>query len=141
MSDGLENFIRKNRKEFDDFEPLDTIWNDIESGLDGQQKLIDARILRKQLNFVFKIAAVLAVIVISGISFLAYQKTKPINVSLINPELAKQQVHYTTLIESRLTELEEVKSKEPKLYNEFTIELQKLDRTYQKITNRLGFKS
>ncbi|MBC7913046.1 MAG: hypothetical protein H7Y07_02890 [Pyrinomonadaceae bacterium] len=137
MSEGLENYIRNHRKELDEAEPPEALWNRIEKGLDDHKKAAKAATLRKQLNVVFKIAALFTIVLTAGIFFITYQKNKPVNVIAISPELAQQQVHYTAMIETRISELQQIKTLEPQLYREFSFELHKLDVTYRRLKNDL----
>jgi CHASE3 domain sensor protein len=137
MSEGLENFIRNRRREFDEQEPPADLWSKIEKGLDTHDATVRTMKARRQLHTVFRIAAIFAVVITAGLTFMAYQKNRPVNTSKISPQLAEQQVHYTSMIESRMTELEAVKNQEPHLYREFSSELQKLDKTYQRLKKDL----
>jgi len=134
MSDGLENFIRNKRKEFDQFDPPEDVWNRIENNLDSYQK---TGLLRRRLNFIFRAAAICIITLAVAVLFLTYEKSRPLNIGKIYPELAKQNMHYASVVETRRNELEEVKNQEPKLYGEFSFELHKLDKAYQRLKKDL----
>jgi hypothetical protein len=141
MSKRLEDFMRANREEFDDMEPSADLWSRIEKQLPlqegAQQKKREAKTF--SLGFVLRVAA--TVIVIMGVSFLLFlrsQKSAGIDLAAINPEYAKQQVHYASLVETKRTELKQIAQSDPKLYKEFTDEIANMDSTYKKLNNDLA---
>ncbi|MGZ3756804.1 MAG: hypothetical protein ACXVAY_11380 [Mucilaginibacter sp.] len=144
MSKRLEDFIKINRNEFDDLEPSADLWNRIEQQLpEGSEKIeiTEKKTERKtfSLGFVLRVAA--SVIVVMGIAFAFYlrnEKSSSINLATINPEYAKQQVHYASLISTKRTELKELSKSDPQLYSEFTSEIAQMDSTYKKLNNDLA---
>jgi hypothetical protein len=141
MSKRLEDFMRANREEFDDMEPSADLWSRIEKQLPlqegAQPKKREAKTF--SLGFVLRVAA--TVIVIMGVSFLLFlrsQKSAGIDLAAINPEYAKQQVHYASLVETKRTELKQIAQSDPKLYKEFTDEIANMDSTYKKLNNDLA---
>lgn len=141
MSKRLEDFINNNRQEFDDLEPGANLWGRIEAELPAQfqeeeKKKKEAKTF--SLGFVLRVAA--AVIVVMGACFFYYvnsQKPATISLAAINPEYAKQQVHYTSMIANQRTELKSIATTDPQLYKEFTTELAKMDSTYKKLNKDL----
>ena len=140
MSKRLEDFIKSNKAEFDDLEPRADLWNRIEQQLPAQGEAPKKREAKTfSLGFVLRVAA--AVILIMGISFLVYlrsEKNTGIDLAAINPEYAKQQVHYASLVESKRSELKEVAKADPQLYKEFTQDIACLDSTYKKLNSDLA---
>jgi hypothetical protein len=139
MSKRLEDFIIKNKEQFDDLEPRADLWGKIETEL--PQHFRDEKRGGKtfSLGFVLRVAAI--VIVVMGTCFTVYlAKQKPATISLaaINPEYAKQQVHYASVIASQRTELKSIAKTDPQLYKEFTAELTKMDSTYKKLNKDLA---
>ena len=140
MSKGLEDFIKVNRGEFDDLEPSAELWGRIEKHLPPQfneEKKREAKTF--SLGFVLRVAA--AVIVVMGISFALYvhNSSKPgVDLASINPVYAKQQVQYTSLIESKRTELKSIEKSDPQLYKEFNSEITKMDSTYKQLNSELA---
>jgi len=140
MKDRLENFIRDNKKEFDQFDAPAALWERIEKQLD--EKGINSSIAGKKekvvrLSFLLKIAA--TIIVVLGVGFWGYQhhKRESSDLSNIDPQLAKQQIHYATLIEVKRSELKQIEKEEPQLYSEFASEIRKMDASYQMLKSDL----
>lgn len=142
MKDRLENFIRDNKKDFDQFEPPAELWDRIENRLDEEQ-IIDlhplvsrkARVVR--LSFLLKMAASVIIILCAGLWLYQYQYKQSSDLSNIDPQLAKQQIHYATLIEIKRSELKRIEKEEPLLYQEFSGEIRKMDESYQKLKSDL----
>ncbi len=140
MKDRLENFIRDNKKEFDQFEPPVVLWDKIEKQLDekrmsGSSGSKKEKVVR--LSFLLKIAATIVVVLGVGLWGYQYQKKEVMDLSNIDPQLAKQQVHYATLIEVKRGELKRIEKEEPQLYGEFSSEIRKMDVSYQKLKSDL----
>ncbi|TSJ40413.1 hypothetical protein FO440_11685 [Mucilaginibacter corticis] len=139
MSKRLEDFINNNRHEFDDLEPGAGLWNEIEAGL--PQEFTEQKHEAKtfSLGFVLRVAAIVFV-AMSACFFIYLKSSKPatINLATINPEYARQQVHYASLIASKRTELKSIAKADPQLYHEFTAELTKMDSTYRKLNKDLA---
>jgi hypothetical protein len=139
MSKRLEDLIKNNRQEFDDLEPGASLWARIEAELPEQfqEKKKEAKTF--SLGFVLRVAA--TVILVMGAGFFYYLQTRQpanINLAAINPEYAKQQVRYTSLIATKRTELKSIAQTDPQLYNEFIGELAKMDKTYKKLNKDLA---
>jgi hypothetical protein len=140
MSKRLEDFIKANREEFDDIEPGAGVWEGIEKQLPD----LPGEISRKgrktfSLGFVLRVAAL--VIVAMSISFILYlqnEKNSRVNVAAINPEYAREQAHYTTLISTKRKELKTLSKFDPQLYTEFSTEIGKMDSTYKKLYKDLA---
>ncbi|HEY1025294.1 MAG TPA: hypothetical protein VGE26_09040 [Sphingobacteriaceae bacterium] len=139
MSNRLENFIRDNKKGFDLYEPPADLWSKIEAGAEDletpqiqpkKEKLV-------KLSTVLRVAATVIVVMAIGIFFWQSQNTEAVNLSNINPELAKQQMHYASLIEIKRSELKRIEKEEPQLYQEFSSEIKKMDESYEKLKNDL----
>lgn len=140
MSKRLEDFIREHRDEFDELEPSMDLWSKIEKELPaegGQVKKREAKTF--SLGFVLRVAA--AVIVVMGIGFVLYlrnAKTSGVDLADINPEYAKQQVHYASLVETKRVELKQLSQDSPELYQEFSHEIAKMDSVYKKLNAELA---
>lgn len=141
MKDGLENFIRDNKKEFDQFEVPAALWDKISKRLDEQEINSSITEIKKEkvvrLSFLLKIAATIIVVLSVGFWGYQYQKKESSDLSNIDPQLAKQQVHYATLIEVKRSELKQIEKEEPQLYSEFSSEIRKMDASYQKLKSDL----
>ncbi|MDB5134530.1 MAG: hypothetical protein JWP37_1133 [Mucilaginibacter sp.] len=140
MSKRLEDFIKMNREEFDDLEPSADLWQKIEKHLPAEVVLPKKREAKTfSLSFVMRVAA--SVILVMGIGFVLYlrnEKKAGIDYAAINPTYAKQQVHYTSLIESKRNELKALAKSDPQMYKEFTAEIAQMDSTYKKLNNDLA---
>jgi len=139
MSKGLEDFIRTNHSEFDDLEPDAGIWAKIEKQLPPQEEKKKADAKTFSLGFVLRVAA--SVIIVMGISFVIFLRSvnKPgVDLARINPEYAKQQVHYASLVETKRTELKQLAKTDPDLYLEFSKEIAQMDSTYKKLNSDLA---
>jgi hypothetical protein len=138
MSDRLEKFIKENKKNFDEFEPPFDLWEKIEKKLDDQknEKLIRSTKVLKLSN-VLRIAAVLLLVISAGIVLWKNQQLEKTELSDIDPQLAKQQIHYASMIEEKRSELKRIEKEDPQLYKEFSSEIKAMDETYQKLKNDL----
>ncbi|MDB5032543.1 hypothetical protein [Mucilaginibacter sp.] len=135
MSKRLEDFIINNREEFDDLEPGANLWSKIDKKIPAQ------KLTAKTFSFAFVLRVAASVIVIMGVCFGAYlynQKKQTISLAAINPEYAKQQVHYASMIANQRSELKTIAKSDPQLYKEFTTEIAKMDSTYKKLNKDLA---
>ncbi len=141
MKDRLENFIRDNKKEFDQFDAPAAVWDKIEKQLNekGINSLSAGGKKEKvvRLSLLLKIAATIIVVLGVGLWGYQYQKKESTDLSNIDPQLAKQQVHYANLIEVKRSELKQIEKEEPQLYSEFSSEIRKMDASYQKLKSDL----
>ena len=140
MSKRLEDFIKMNREEFDDLEPSADLWTRIEKHLPAQETELKKHGSKTfSLGFVLRVAA--SVIVVMGIGFAFYlkkEKKETIDLAAINPVYAQQQIQYTSLIETKRTELKSIAKSDPQLYKEFSSEIAKMDSTYKKLNDDLA---
>jgi hypothetical protein len=135
MSKRLEEFIKNNREEFDDLEPRANLWSRIETELPQQFKEEKKTF---SLGFVLRVAAILVMVMGSCFfAYLYYQKPANVNLAAINPEYAKQQVQYASLIATKQSELKIIAKSDPQLYEEFTGEIAKMESTYKKLNKDL----
>jgi len=141
MSKRLEEFIKANREDFDELEPQADLWGKIESRLPAQFTETK-KIAHKSfsLGFVLRVAA--SVIVIMSIGFIFFLRSQKgiekVNIAAINPEYARQQKHYVSLVSNKRNELKALAKSDPQLYQEFTAEIAKMDATYKKLNNDLA---
>ena len=141
MSKRLEDFIKANREEFDDIEPSTNLWERIEQQLPATIVELPAKREAKtfSLGFVMRVAAM--IVVVMGIGFAVYLRSNKhagVDLAAINPEYAKQQVQYASLIETKRTELKELTKGDPQLYKEFSNEIAIMDSVYKKLNNELA---
>jgi septal ring factor EnvC (AmiA/AmiB activator) len=141
MSKRLEDFIKANRDEFDDIEPRMDLWSKIEKELPAEVVEMPKKKEAKtfSLGFVMRVAAI--IVVVMGVGFAAYlrsTKTSGVDLAAINPEYAKQQVQYASLIKTKRTELKELTKSDPQLYGEFNSEIKKMEASYKKLKHDLA---
>jgi hypothetical protein len=140
MSKRLEDFVRNNRSQFDDLEPSADLWARIEKHLPPEGAVPQKKEAKMfSLSFVLKVAA--SVIVVMGVAFALYihhEKSKGVDLASINPVYAKQQMHYASMVESKMTELKTLTKNDPEMYQEFSKEIAKMDSTYKKLNKELA---
>ncbi|RVU01594.1 hypothetical protein EOD41_06405 [Mucilaginibacter limnophilus] len=139
MSKRLEDFIKANREEFNDLEPRAALWDRIERELDVPQQPKKREAKTFSLGFVLRVAA--SVIIVMGVCFAVYLQTgkkQGVDLAEINPDYAKQQMHYASLVQTKRTELKEMAKTDPQLYKEFSREIAKMDSAYKKLTNDIA---
>lgn len=151
MSKRLENFIKNNSEEFDDLEPGNDLWSNIEARLtetavkpisETPQLLPKREAKTFSLGFVMRVAAMIIVVMAIGFAFYIknekHDDIKPKDIAAaINPEYAKQQAHYVSLVKTKRTELKTLAKNDPQLYHEFSGEIAKMDSTYKKLKKDL----
>lgn len=139
MSKRLEEWVRDNREEFDELEPSPDLWAKIEAHLPPQfneAKKKEAKMF--SLGFVSRVAA--AVIVVMSALFAVYlhnNKQQGVDFAAINPVYARQQIRYTSLIETKRQQLKSIAKSQPELYQQFTSQIAEMDSTYKELNNEL----
>ena len=140
MSKRLEDFVRDNKEDFDDLQPSADLWGRIEKQLPPQFEDVKKREAKTfSLGFVMRVAA--SVIVVMAIGFGAYlhsTKKEGIDLAAINPVYAKQQAQYTSLIETKRTELKSIEKTDPELYKEFSSQIAHMATTYKQLNSDLA---
>jgi hypothetical protein len=137
MEDRVENFIRGHKRDFEELEPPAGLWDKIEKKLDETELTTLKREKVVKLSSLLKMAASLAVIVAAGLFLWQYQYNQVTDLANIDPALAKQQLHYASVIESKRDELRQIEKQDPQLYQEFSSEIRKMDESYQRLKNDL----
>ena len=141
MSKRFEDFIKNNREEFDEIEPSADLWSKIEHSLNMPEEL-PKKLETKTFSLAFVLRVAASVILVMGIGFGIYLQSqkgaKTVDLAAINPEYAKQQMHYASLVETKLTELKSVSKTDPQLYKEFSGEIAKMDSTYKRLNADLA---
>ena len=136
MDDRLKHFIDNHRDEFDIYEPPPSIWKGIEEEFFPGGRLLSSFFP------VLKVAAVIAVLL--TVSFLAVRQLMTLVepeeriVNNINPDAARQQAQYISLIEVKRSELRELQRTEPDLYAEFAKEVENLEASYFNLKSELA---
>lgn len=137
MSDRLENFIRKNKKDFNDFEPPADLWERIEQKLNEVQPEAPKQPKKIRVSTVVRAAAIFLMFLTAGIVIWRNQQLSAPDLNDIDPQLAKQQIQYTSLIEEKQSELKRIQKENPQLYNEFSAEIKVIEENYQKLKKDL----
>jgi hypothetical protein len=139
MSKRLEDFIKANREEFDEIEPSADLWARIEKHLPPVGEEPEKRQAKTfSLWFVMRVAA--TVVLVMGLGFALYirnEKKPAIDFAAINPVYARQQVQYTSLIQTKRSELKSVSKSDPELYKEFSAQIAQMDATYKELNSEL----
>lgn len=148
MSKHLDEFIRNNRRDFDDEEPSPSVWSQIDQRLG--HKAPPAKLLALNWKRWSAAAAILllcsaAVIYWMGnrkpaadqIAATPPQKTERELLNEINPAYAKEVYHFTQLIEIKQAELKQLENDDPQLYKQFVGEINKLDSSYNLLQKEL----
>ncbi len=141
MSKRLEDFMKMNREEFDDLEPSADLWSRIEKHLPAQEVQLKPKEKKTfSLGFVISVAASIIVVMCIGFSYYLHttEKHRGIDFAAINPVYAKQQVQYTSMIESKRTELKAIAATDPELYKEFNSEIAQMEATYKELSSDLA---
>lgn len=143
----MERFIRDHREDFDDLEPSDKIWEQIESGMYKKNKparLVTMTILK------WSIAAAILVTVGLASLYTIYRKdnvqpspltkanTNDPVVEQIDPQYGQMVAQFSALIETKQKELRSIEKDNPKLYAQFSTDIKKLDSTYQVLRSTLS---
>ena len=137
MEERLQEFIRENRRELDSAEPPADLWGRIERGIEAADSTTKRSAMVIRVRTLLQIAASITVIIAAGIFLWQYQYKQAIDLANIDPNLAKQQMHYTSVIEDKRTELKRIEKEEPQLYQEFSSEIRKMDESYQRLKRDL----
>lgn len=128
MSTRIEDFIKENKKEFDKDRPSANLWAKIEQELD--KKDVNKK---KRFNIQLWTAIAASLIVVLGIT-LRYNfpgKKDHVGIAEVAPEYESKQVRFSSLIEEKRDSLQIYKASNPELYNKFSSDLEKLNRTYE----------
>lgn len=139
MSKLLEDFIKVNRAAFDDdLELHPEVWERIEKGIDKAGLLKKKEAKTFSLAFVLRVAAV--IVLCMGLVFALYLKNQRqvVDYAAINPDYARQQVRYASLVQTKRTELKTLTRDNPQLYHEFSSVIAKMDSTYKALNNDLA---
>jgi hypothetical protein len=139
MSKRLEDFIINNKQQFDQLEPRADLWSKIENELPQHFRDEKKQAKTFSLGFVLRVAALITLVMgTCFVTYLAKQRPTTVSLAAINPEYAKQQVHYASVIATQRTELKSIAKTDPQLYKEFTGEIAKMDSTYKKLNKDLA---
>jgi len=139
MSSNLEEFVNRNRSEFDTEYPSADVWSKIEKTLPIKK---EAKVFSLKDIYKFSAAAAVVCIVLTSVYFLYIRqqenelasvtetKTNASELNGIAPEYAAEAKQVFNAIETRQEELKEATADNPELYKQFLDDLKLLDSTY-----------
>jgi len=120
----LEEFIKNNREAFDDLEPSQKVWQGIKKDSQKQKKLRISPI-------VFRVAAVLAVVVVTTVMVINNSNTYS---TLTNDpelrELIQAESYYAQEVDTKLKEIRKCYYTYPELKNDIETDLNELEHMY-----------
>ncbi len=126
----LEEFVKNNKKAFEEEGPSVALWTNIEEKMLKKQKAKAKLKIYRWLS----VAAVLTL----GLS-LYFSNTMPskVDVADINPEFGRKEVRFATQINEMKDSLAIYAKQNPELYQKFTEDLKNLDADYEKLKAEL----
>lgn len=148
----LEQFINENRASFDSEEPREQLWKSLEQQLYPQEKKPKV-VVMKYLRW----SAAAAILILAGVGVFHLTSPTPaippkvaVNqptasedtstrklLKEINPQQADELYHFTSLIELKQQELENMSKDHPELYQQFVSDINKLDSSYNSLKKEL----
>lgn len=144
-SNRLERFVRDHRDEFENLEPSLDLWEKLEAKLPADTIIIQQSEKKNVIPFFpkiqhyWRVAASVAVII--GALGLWYANQSSSNsdmiVSQVGDQYKQQMVHYASLIETKRDEIRQIADNEPALYQEFSSEIERLNKDYQSLRAEL----
>ena len=140
MKDKLEDFIIKNRDEFDFHTPDEQIWNKIKPEK-KRRILFDNKLIK----IAYRIAAV-ALIFFSSYAFYEYRDFKRSGMNLAQndnvyqliPDLKETESYYNNLVNLKMQELQPFLAEIPGLENEVELDISELDSIYSTLKKDLN---
>jgi hypothetical protein len=137
MSDKLEKFIKENKHELDGFEAPEIIWDKINTGLNELEVQESKKLKIRRIYLLLRVAAVLLLVCTVAVIFVSYQKNEASKLSNIDPENAKKETQFASLIEFKQEEIKSFATLEPQLYKAFVDEQNKLEQEYNDLKKDL----
>lgn len=132
----LEKFISENRKSFDDMTPPANIWENVNTLFD-EELSFKKRQKSLRLRTALSLAAMLVLVCTAGILLYKTRGSRQMDYSQIDPILAKQQVEYASLVHEKRGALSTMASNNPKLYQEFSEVIDKMQLNYKQLKTEL----
>lgn len=128
----LEDYIKKNKGDFDVEQPSDQLWGRIELALDQQK-------VKKTRKFSFWLSIAASIVMVAGMVciFKFYAGNEHRQLSAISPVYAKNEMKFAGLIEEKKDSLLIYAKDNPDLYNKFNEDLKALDNDYVSLKEEL----
>ena len=154
MSDNLDRFIKQNRSHFDEEQPSEKLWKQIEKGLQPKRH-VPVRSLKQRwrtaaaADIQFATAATAyfifkkddpenqAVVKNNSVAPPDHEVAKDADIAAIDPVYAQQAARFSLLIDEKQKELKAIQNDEPSLYKKFSFDIQRLDSTYTLLKQQL----
>ena len=152
--DRLERFVRDNREDFDRLEPDDSLWERVWYGLPARledevdptpESTPSTKVPPRFRNwgrayFDWRVAA--GLLLALGVSYLVYLNkeygvTRDPQVVLNAPTYAREFTQYNEAIEQKRRELVKLTTDNPDLYEEFSTDLDRLEKSYGNLRSEL----
>ncbi|WP_288884229.1 hypothetical protein [Pedobacter panaciterrae] len=132
MSKKLEEYIREHKKSFDVGTPSDQLWGKIETALDKEK-------VKKPLRVPLWFAIAASLIVVMTVTFIYTYRNRETGVEIadVNQGYAQKEMKFANLIEQKKDSLMVYAQENPKLYSEFSADLQKLGADYENLKKQL----
>ncbi|SDK84348.1 hypothetical protein SAMN04487898_112113 [Pedobacter sp. ok626] len=128
----VEDYVRKNKADFDVEMPSDKLWGRIEVRL-NQQKINSNR----KFPFWLRIAA--SILLVGGLAYLFkfYSGNSRSELSAVNSGYKKEEMKFASLIEEKKDSLLIYAKDNPDLYKKFSEDLDGLDKDYERLKKEL----
>jgi hypothetical protein len=151
MNNDLEKFIRKNRDDFDDTNPSDHVWKNVERSIPAKRQE-----KRFTITDIYKWSAAAAIffIILTSVYFLFIRKyshedpsatnqpkttpSRSDNMNSISLEYVTEFKEATEEVENRQKELRSAIANNPELYRKFQLDLNTLDSSYRLLREQAG---
>ena len=132
MSNKIEEYIRTNKRAFDDAKPPEALWDRIEAEFNKKKT---AKPVRLQLW----IGIAASLLLVCSIAYFYISKSTSANgiIADVNPAYAKKEMRFASLIEEKRDSLEIFAKDNPELYQKFSADLEKLDGNYKSLKQEL----
>ncbi len=131
MSKKLEIFIKDNRNAFDTEHPSAELWSKIDAQLDRKPA-------RNSNSWKMWVGIAASLTVIIGLFYYAEQGSSgALTAADINPEYARKQTKFASLIAQKTDSLEVLARQNPELYDQFSADLQKIKTDYKQLKSEL----
>lgn len=128
----IEDYIKKNKGDFDVEIPSDKLWGRIDAGL-NQQKLNNNR----KFPIWFGIAASVFLVVGGLCLYKFYARNSRPELSAVNSGYLKKELKFASLIEEKKDSLQMYAKDNPDLYKKFNEDLNELDKDYERLKKEL----
>ncbi len=134
MQDSLEEFIRKNKEEFDDLSPKKSTWKNVHRAIESKPNYFNRMLM-------WKVAAIALFLFSLGLTlFVNRDYLLPSTEAIIvyDDEFIETEAYYTSVINQRQEAIKSVAYKLPDVERDFELEWTLLDKSYKEIKQEYG---